>query len=141
MQVQDVMTADVTCVHPDTTLQQAAQKMRDLDVGSLPVCDHDRLAGIVTDRDIVIRGVADGVDPSQCMVSEIMSEGVEYCYIDDELEEATECMKKKQIRRLLVLNRNKRLAGILSLGDVAVTADEEHVGETLEEISEPAHAR
>jgi CBS domain-containing protein len=135
------MTADVTSVPPETTLQQAAQKMRDRDVGSLPVCDSDRLAGIITDRDMVIRAVADGVDPTQCMVSEIMSEGVEYCYVDDDLEEATSHMKKKQIRRLIVLDHNKRLAGILALGDVAVSADEEHVGETLEEISEPAHAR
>jgi CBS domain-containing protein len=141
MQVQDLMTSDVTCVSPEATLQQAAQKMRDLDVGSLPVCDQDRLIGIVTDRDIAVRAVADGIDSTQCMVSEIMSEGVEYCYMDDDLEEATECMKKKQIRRLVVLDHNKRLAGILALGDIAVTADEEHVGETLEEISEPAHAR
>jgi CBS domain-containing protein len=140
MQVQEIMTADVTCAGPETTLQQAAQKMRDLDVGSLPVCDNERLTGMVTDRDIVIRAVADGIDPAQCRVSEIMSEGVEYCYTDDDLDEATEHMKKKQIRRLVVLDRNKRLAGILALGDVAVNADEEHVGETLEEISEPVHA-
>ena len=141
MQVQDIMTADVTSVGPHTTLQQAAQKMRDLDVGSLPICDGDRLVGIVTDRDIAIRAVADGVDPSQCMVSEIMSEGVEYCFADDDVEEAAEHMRRKQIRRLLVLNRDKQLAGILALGDIAVTGDEEQVGETLEEISEPAHAR
>jgi CBS domain-containing protein len=134
------MTADVTCVGPETTLQQAAQKMRDLDVGSLPVCDTERLAGMITDRDIVIRAIADGIDPEQCRVSDIMSEGVEYCYADDDLDEATERMKKKQIRRLVVLDRDKHLAGILALGDVAVTADEEQVGQTLEEISEPAHA-
>jgi CBS domain-containing protein len=138
MQVKDIMTPDVTSVGPETTLQQAAQKMRDLDVGSLPVCDNERLSGIVTDRDIVIRAVADGIDPAECPVSQVMSEGVEYCFADDDLEVATDHMKKKQIRRLVVLNRDQQLAGILALGDVAVTADEEHVGETLEEISEPA---
>jgi CBS domain-containing protein len=136
------MTGDVTCVSPETTLQQAAQKMRDLDVGSLPVCDNDRLVGMITDRDIAIRAVADGRDPNEMRAADIMSEGVEYCFQDDALEDASQIMREKQIRRLVVLDHDKRLTGILSLGDIAVSArDEEEVGETLEEISEPAHPR
>jgi CBS domain-containing protein len=135
------MTGDVTCVGPETTLRQAAQKMRDLDVGSLPVCDNDRLVGMVTDRDIAIRAVADGRDPNEVRAADVMSEGVEYCYQDDDLGHAAQIMREKQIRRLVVLNHDKRLIGILSLGDIAVTGDEEEVGETLEEISEPAHPR
>ena len=141
MQVQDVMTGDVTCVGPDTTLQEAAQKMRDLDVGSLPVCDNNRLAGIITDRDIAIRAVAEGCDPSSTQVREAMSEGIEHCFEDDDLKDAQQIMKEKQIRRLPVLDHDKKLVGILALGDIAVIGDEEDVGETLEEISEPAKPR
>jgi CBS domain-containing protein len=115
--------------------------MRDLDCGVMPVCDNDRLAGIITDRDIAIRAVAEGCDPSRTRVSEIMSEGVEYCFQDDDLSDAEDLMRRNQIRRLIVLNRDKRLVGILSLGDVAMRGDEESVGETLEEISEPSKPR
>jgi CBS domain-containing protein len=141
MQVREIMTGNVTCVGPDTTLQQAAQKMRDLDVGSLPICDNDRLVGMITDRDIAIRAVADGREPSETRAADIMSEGVEYCFEDDDLEDAAQLMREKQIRRLIVLNHDKRLTGILALGDIAVTGDETQVGETLEEISEPAKPR
>jgi CBS domain-containing protein len=133
------MTSDVTCVRPDANLRDAAQKMRDLDVGSLPVCDNDRLVGMITDRDIAIRAVADGCEPEETRVHQVMSEGVSYCFEDDDLEDAERIMKDKQIRRLVVLNHDKRLTGILALGDIAVCGDEESVGETLEEISEPAH--
>lgn len=141
MQVQDVMTGDVTCVTPETSLKEAAQKMRDLDVGSLPVCDNDRLSGMITDRDIAIRAVADSCDANSTKVREIMSEGIEYCFEDDDLDDASQLMKTKQIRRLPVLNHDKRLVGIIALADVARIADEEEVGETLEEISEPAKPR
>jgi CBS domain-containing protein len=142
VQVQELMTANVTCVGPDATLRQAAQTMRDLDVGSLPVCDNERLTGIVTDRDIAIRAVAQSDDPAQCKVRDIMSEAIEYCFQDDNVEDATQLMKDKQIRRLAVLDHDKRLVGILALGDVATRArDDAEVGETLEEISEPGRAR
>src|SRR2546423_10403674 len=113
MQVSKVMTRDAECVRPDTTLQEAARKMRDLDVGPLPVCgDNDKLVGMLTDRDIVVRAVAEGKDPRTAKVRDAMSEGVCYCFEDDDVTEAARLMKEKQIRRLVVLNRDKRLVGI-----------------------------
>ena len=142
MQVKEVMTRGVECVSPDATLQEAAHKMKDLDVGPLPVCDADRLAGMLTDRDIVVRAVAEGRDPRSARVREAMSEGIDYCFEDDDLEQAARLMRQRQVRRLVVLNRDKRLVGIVSLGDLAVdTRDEELAGATLEAVSEPAEPR
>ena len=140
MKVHDVMTQVVICVGPDDTLQEAARKMRDLDVGPLPVCDNDHLAGMLTDRDIVIRAVALGLDPRSAKVRDAMSEGVCSCFEDDDVEDVARIMRVKQVRRLVVLNRDKRLVGIVSLGDLAVeTDDEEMAGKTLQRISEPGH--
>ena len=142
MQVKDVMTRGAECVGPDDTLQQAAQKMKTLDVGPLPVCDHDRLAGMLTDRDIVLRAVAEGRDPRSTRVRDAMSEGINYVFEDDDVAEAARQMKEKQIRRLVVLNRDKRMVGIVSLGDLAVeTGDKQLAGQTLEKVSQPAGAR
>ena len=139
MQVKDVMTHGAECVRPDDTLFDAARKMRDLDVGPLPVCDNDRLAGMLTDRDIVVRCVAEGKDPRVAKVREAMSEGICYCFEDDDVAEAARQMKDRQIRRLVVLNRDKRLAGIVSLGDLAVeSGNEKLAGDTLEKVSQPA---
>jgi CBS domain-containing protein len=117
--------------------------MRDMNVGPLPVCGQDdRLSGIITDRDIVIRAVAEGKDPHSTRVREIMTPHVVYCFDDQDVQDAASLMEENQIRRLAVLNRNKRLVGILSLGDIAVHTTEGHfelVGEALERISEPAH--
>jgi len=140
MRVMEAMTKGVACVRPGETLREAAGKMRDLDVGPLPVCgDNDRLVGMLTDRDITVRAVAEGWDPNSTHVSDAMSEGIAYCYEDQDIEDAAQMMREKQIRRLVVLNRDKRLVGILSLGDLAVgTKDELLAGKTLEEVSEPA---
>jgi CBS domain-containing protein len=139
MQVKEVMTRGVECVPPDCTLQEAAQKMKALDVGPLPICDNDRLAGMLTDRDITVRAVAEGLDPRTTRVRDVMTPEVVWCFDDQDVEEAARLMKEKQIRRLLVLNRDKRLVGIVSLGDLAVeTGDEQLAGETLEKVSEPA---
>jgi len=119
MQVKEVMTRGAECVGPDDTLQDAARKMKNLDVGPLPVCDNDRLAGMLTDRDIVLRCVAEGRDARSAKVRDAMSEGISYCFEDDDVAEAARQMKEKQIRRLVVLNRDKRLVGIVSLGDLA----------------------
>jgi CBS domain-containing protein len=141
MQVKEVMTRGVECVPPDSTLQEAARKMRDLDVGPLPVCDHDRLAGMLTDRDIVVRAIAEGRDPKTTKVRDAMTEGIDYCFEDDDVATAAQQMREKQIRRLVVLNRDKRLVGIVSLGDLAVeTGDAEVAGRTLEEVSQPTGA-
>jgi CBS domain-containing protein len=139
MLLRDVMTRGVECVSPDDTIQAAAQKMRDLDVGPVPVCDRDRLAGVLTDRDIAVRAAAEGKDPTTCRVRDVMTPGVVYCFDDQPVEEAERVMRERQIRRLLVLNRGKRLVGIVSLGDLAVrTGDREQSGEVLHDVSEPA---
>jgi len=139
MQVKDVMTHGVECVSPDSTLQEAARKMKDLDVGPLPICDNDRLAGMITDRDITIRAVAEGKDPRNTRVREVMTEGINYCFEDDDVAYAADQMKEKQIRRLVVLNREKRMVGIVSLGDLAIETGDEHLtGKTLERVSQPA---
>lgn len=130
------MTAHARCIAPENTLVEAAGLMRELDVGVLPVCDHDRLAGMVTDRDIVVRGVADGRDAYTSAVRDVMSPGVVYVLADQEVEEAARIMEEKQIRRLPVLNREKRLVGILSLGDVAVRSHPAFSGQALKEVSE-----
>jgi len=141
MQVKEVMTRGVECVGPDATLQEAARKMKDLDVGPLPVCDNDRLAGMVTDRDITVRAVAEGKDPRSTRVRDVMSEGINYVYEDDDVSSAARQMKDKQVRRLVVLNRDKRMVGIVSLGDLAVQTGDEHMaGDTLERVSQPAGA-
>ena len=138
MQVKDVMTRGAECVRPEATLQEAAQKMKSLDVGPLPVCDNDRLVGMLTDRDITVRAVAEGKDPRATRVRDAMTEGISYCFEEDDVADAARLMKEKQIRRLLVLDRNKRLAGIVSLGDLAVETGDEHLaGQTLERVSQP----
>ena len=143
MKVKDVLTRGAECVGPDATLQEAARKMRDLDVGPLPVCgDNDRLVGMLTDRDITVRAVAEGKDPRTAKVPDVMTEGISYCFEDDDVEAAARLMRDKQVRRLVVLNRDKRLVGIASLGDLATETGDEHLaGKTLERVSQPAGAR
>jgi CBS domain-containing protein len=139
MQVSEVMTRNAECTRPDATLQEAAARMKALDIGSLPVCDHDRLVGVLTDRDIVVRSVSEGHDPRQDRVRETMTPEVLYCFEDQDVTEATRLMRDKQVRRLPVLNRNKRLIGIVSLGDLATaTGDEQLAGDALRAISEPS---
>jgi CBS domain-containing protein len=139
MTIRDIMTPDVEYVWPDDTLQEAALKMKELDVGSLPVCDRDRIAGLLTDRDITVRAVAEGRDPKSTRVREVMTRDVIFCYEDEDAEEAARLMQARQVRRILVLNRNKRLVGIVSLADlVAGTGDPQRIGEVLQDVSEPA---
>jgi CBS domain-containing protein len=139
MQVKEVMTHGAECIGPEESLQQAAQKMKNLDVGPLPVCgDGDRLVGILTDRDIVVRAVAEGRDPRSARVRDAMTEGIAYCFEDDDVNEAARLMTEKQIRRLVVLNRDKRLTGIVSLGDLAAETGDEHLAcKTLQSVSQP----
>jgi CBS domain-containing protein len=138
MKVSEILTPDPQCVSPDTTLTTAAQKMKSLDVGLLPICQEDRLVGTVTDRDIVVRAIATGVNPNTTTIRDVMSPEVVYCFEDEEVEEAAQLMEQRQIRRLPVLNGEKRLVGILSLGDIAVRNQQDKLaGEVLERISEP----
>ena len=115
MFVKQCMTTEVELGSPEMTLQKAAQKMRDGNFGSLPIEENDRLVGMVTDRDITVRAVAEGKDPTKAAVWEIMSKKVLYCFEDQTLEDVAKNLGTNQIRRLPVLNRNKRLVGILSL--------------------------
>jgi CBS domain-containing protein len=139
MRIGEVMTRGAECTYPDASVRQAATRMQALDVGSLPVCDNDRLVGMITDRDLTVRTTAAGADPNQARVQDAMTPGVHYCFEDQDVAEAARLMKDKQIRRLPVLDRNKRLVGIVSLGDLAVeTHDDRLAGNTLEAVSEPA---
>lgn len=140
MKVCDIMTPDVQCTRPDATLHQAAEKMKVLDVGSLPVCYEDRLVGMVTDRDIVVGSIAEGHDPDTDHVGDVMTSELVYCFEDQDIRETARAMKEKQIRRLPVLSRGKRLVGIVSLGDLArSTIGDQLAEEALEGISEPSH--
>ena len=143
MKVREAMTRGAECVRPDTPLQEAARKMRDLDVGPMPVCgDNDRLVGMLTDRDIAVRAVAEGKDPTRTPVRDVMTEGISYCFEDDDVNDAARQMSEKQIRRLVVLNEDKRLVGIVSLGDLATqTGDRNTAGKTLERVSEPGEMK
>ena len=137
MQLKEFVNAHVETVQSDDTLQRAAEKMRELDIGSLPVCEGGQLVGVITDRDITIRAVAKGIDPASAPVSEVMTPEVLWCFEDDEVEEAARVMKENQVRRILVLNEAKELVGITSLGELAtVTGDRLLAGETLESVSE-----
>lgn len=139
MKVHEIMTAHARCVRPDNTLVEVAGYMAELDVGALPVCEEDRLAGMITDRDIAVRAVAKGCDPSQTAVSEIMTPSIVYIFADQEVEDATRVMQEHEIRRLPVLNRQKRLVGIVSLGDVAMSSHPAFSGQTLRQVSKPNH--
>lgn len=136
MRIADAMTRDVQVIKPDQSLVDAARLMADCDCGALPVADNDRLVGMLTDRDIVVRGLAQGKTPDTC-VQDVMSADVKYCFEDEDLDEVAQNMGDLQVRRLPVVSRDKRLVGIVSLGDIA-TSDEEPAGEALSSISEPA---
>jgi len=141
MLVRDVMSRDVKAMRPEDTLQEAAERMRQLDVGPLPVCEDDRLVGMLTDRDITVRSAAAGRDPSQARVRDAMTPGVVTVYEDQDVQEAGELMQQHQIRRLVVLNRADRLTGIVSLGDLGVRTNKQVAGGALERVSEPAQPR
>jgi len=135
MKVSEAMTREVRVANPNETVQQAARMMARLDAGVLPVGDNDRLVGMITDRDIAIRGIAEGKGP-ETLVREVMSEGVKYCFDDQNVEDVTRNMGDIQVRRLPVIDRNKRLVGILSLGDLATTTKEQ-AAQALSGISRP----
>ena len=137
MKVSDAMTRDVRVANPNQTIQDAAKMMSDIDSGVLPVGENDRLIGMITDRDIAVRAVAQGKGP-QTLVREVMTDHVHYCFDDEDTDEVTRKMADSQVRRLPVVNRDKRLIGILSLGDVATSRDgADEAGEALSDISRP----
>ena len=141
MQVCEVMTRQVETVAPDASLQQAAMAMEAMGVGSLPVCAGRRLIGTLTDRDIVVRGVATGRSPVEMEVRECMTADISWAFEEEDAEEVLQRMKTLQVRRLAVLDKDKNLVGIVSLGDIATeprAANLKEVGEAIAEISEPS---
>ena len=138
MQIRQVMTEKVSVVGPDTRIPEVARIMRDEDIGSTPVVENDRLVGMVTDRDIVTRIVAEDKDPRAVTAREAMSPKILYCFDDQTVEDVLENMGDNQIRRLPVVNRDKRLVGVVSLGDLAKAASGK-AGDALEEISQTTH--
>ena len=138
MQLSEIITRDVETIGPETSVKEAAQRMRSLDVGSLPVCDGRRLLGMVTDRDITIRITSEGRDVNTTPVSEAMTPELAFVFEDDDVRQAAKVMKERQIRRLPVLDRGKNLVGIVSLGDLSGTGEDKLSGDTLEQVSEPA---
>jgi CBS domain-containing protein len=142
MRLGEVMTTNVEVIGCNARLIEAAAKMKELDIGLIPVCEGDELKGTLTDRDITVRATAEGRSPLKTKVSDIMSKEIAYCFEDQEIEEALSLMEARQIRRLPILNHEKRLIGIVSLGDLAVEAWQNVLlGETLKEVSRPAVPR
>lgn len=134
--VRDFMSEDVFVVSPETNLTEVANQMKSRDTGFIPICDSNRLKGTVTDRDIVIRAIAENRNPNETRVSDIMTPEVNYVFEDQNIEDATEIMQSKQIRRLIVLNKSKNLCGVLSLGDISSSKSQQaESGETLDAIS------
>lgn len=139
MKISEIMTEEVEVVNPTATLFDVAKKMDELNVGAIPVCDGERLQGMVTDRDIVVKAIAKDMDVRSTKVSEVASTDVFYCFEDQDVEEAADLMEEKQVRRLPILNAQKRLVGIVSLGDIATASGDTNLaGETISEVSTPS---
>jgi CBS domain-containing protein len=136
MKVSEVMTKDVQLIEPTQTIREAARLMAEMDAGIMPIREGDRLVGMITDRDIAVRAVAEGKGPDT-PIREVMTEDVKYCYEDDDTEDVARNMADIQVRRLPVLTRDKRLVGIISLGDMAVSNGSSRVGEAVAGISQP----
>ena len=137
-QLKELMSRDVKVIGPDMTIAEAAKAMRDGDFGMMPVGENDRMIGTISDRDIAIRAIAEGKDAAT-KVRDVMSTGVAWAYEDDSVEQAAKTMSERQVRRLPVVNRDKRLVGIVALGDFAVERSEiKPAAEALSEISKPS---
>ena len=139
MLIKDCMTKQVEVGNPSMSLTEVARKMNDGDFGILPILENDRIVGMVTDRDIAVRGIAQGRDPNKLQVNDVMSKHVFYCYEDQSMEEVSQNLGKNQVRRLPVLNRQKRLVGMLSIGDLAKSKiNPQKFEEALQNISKKA---
>ncbi len=136
MKVSKIMTRDVRLLSPNNTIREAASLMAEIDAGALPVGEDDRLVGMVTDRDIVIRGIAQGRTP-ESKIADVMSKEMLYCFDTDEIDDVARSMGKAQVRRLPVVNKDKRLVGIVSLGDLANKDDPATIGHTVTRVSTP----
>jgi len=137
MRVRDIMSTDVKCLTPETGIKEVAIHMKTLDVGFIPICENDRLVGAITDRDIVLRAIAEGREISTCTARDIMTKDVFWCYEDDSVKDVAKKMREKDVRRMLILNHDKKLVGVVSLGDLS-KVEEKVSGQTLRDISEAA---
>lgn len=136
MKVKEVMNSTVETIEPDATLRVAAQKMREADVGALPVCEGDKVVGMVTDRDIVVRATADGTEPNRAHVRDVMTPEVVCCTEDQDIKAAAQLMEEKKVRRIAVVDGQQHPVGIVSLGDVAARSNNTRLaGEILREVS------
>ena len=138
MKLSEIMTRDVVIIQPDDSLQSAAKKMKDRNIGFLPVCDGEELLGVLSDRDITIRALADGMDVNVMLGRDLMTTPAIYCFEDQDVSEAAKIMAENQIRRLVVLSRDgKSLVGVISLGDLARNGTANLSGKVLQKVSEP----
>ena len=137
MKVSEIMTTNVECISPDAGMTEIANRMKTLDVGFLAICENDRLIGTITDRDIVIRGIASGKNLDTLKARGIMSDDVFWCYEDDAIKDVAGKMREKNVRRMVILTRDKRLAGVVSIGDIS-KVEEKESGKTLKDITEAA---
>ncbi len=134
-QVRDVMTRDLQMIRPDSSIDKAAMEMKNNDIGALPVVENDRVVGMLTDRDIAIRVVAEGNDPKKVTVRDVMTQDVQTVYDDSNISDVTRLMKDQQIRRVVVVTRDNRPAGVCSLVDLAMSLDETTTGEVMKGMS------
>lgn len=134
-QIKDVMTPNFKFMAPDSPISQVAQQMRDIDSGFMPLAENDKMVGMITDRDITIRAIAEGKDPANTPAREIMTAKTYYCYDDQDIEEVCNNMGEIQVRRLPVVNRDKRLVGVVSMGDLAQSASRPNIGQTQQQIT------
>ena len=137
MILKEIMTPSPEAVDANDSLQKTAERMQSLDVGIFPVRDENEIVGVVTDRDMVVRGMADQLDPQTTQVKQIMTDQALSMHLDTDLHEAVTSMEQQQVRRLLVVDDQKNVVGIVSLGDIAVRSSEDLAGEALEKVSDP----
>jgi len=135
MKVKDVMHQGATWFGPDASIREIARAMRDQDIGAVPIGENDRLVGMVTDRDIVCHGLATGMDVEDMTARDVMSGPILYCRTEEELDDAAHFMEIKGVRRLPVIDGNKRMVGILSLGDIAAFSTRDMSGEVMEAVT------
>jgi CBS domain-containing protein len=135
MKIRDIMTWNIECIWPNDTIQDAALAMKERDIALVPVCDRDRIVGMLTDRDITVRAVAEGRDPKSTRVRDVMTPEVICCYEDDDAHKAARLMREQHVGRILVRNRKELLVGIVSLGDLAANTDNpRRIGAVLQEV-------
>jgi CBS domain-containing protein len=137
MKLKEIMTTDVKVVRVNDSLQIAARKMRDSDIGFLPVIDGDQLVGVFTDRDMIVRAIAEGMDPQAMLGREFVTSPAIYCFDDQDVEDATRLMRDNQIRRLVILRRDKGLVGVVALSDLALNVDSKLTEKVLQKVFEP----